>query len=207
VTYTVSDMVIDAPFPTLLSSVMKLGGQGIHGGIRDGKLVIANGIASNNFSVDIVRYKKAKLGTAADPNADTKTYPSAVDEQGNALTPVSMPLGFSGDVNLVSGALKQFAIKIPQPLLDLIDRNLAKNLPAGLVVPVTGNNGHPTLDIGRALLENAAPNLLGGAAGKLLNGGKGNNASDDSSNNPLGKLGDLLGKKKKKNPDNNGGGN
>jgi hypothetical protein len=172
ITYNVSDLSIDGPAPQLLSNVLPLGGQGLHGGIQNGKLTLANGEVNNDFSLNIIRYMQPTQSNSnglptitdnntaapADPNANTSATPNA-----NGLVPVNLPLKFSGGVSLATGVLKSFLVNIPQGLLP---DKWASAFPNGLSVPFSGNAGHPSLDIAKAVSENALGG--GGNAGNLL---------------------------------------
>jgi hypothetical protein len=183
ITYSLSDLSIDGPVPQLLSSVLPLGGQGIHGGIQNGQLTLANGEVNNDFALNIVRYQSPQVNGQATGDGSTSATPT--DATGAQLVPVNLPMNFSGGVQLATGALKHFDVHIPQGLLP---SKFASNFPNGLGVPITGTSGHPTLDVQKALIENAGSNLLGGSGGNgggLLNGllGKHKKKSSSDSNN------------------------
>jgi hypothetical protein len=187
--YSVSDLAIDGPVPQVLSSVLPLGGQGIHGGIQDGKLSLANGEVDNDFALNIIRYEQPTAngqpqtdGTAAAGTASATT----TDAQGNQLVAVNLPMKFSGGVVLATGALKNFLVNVPQGLLPA---RWASAFPNGLSVPFTGTTSHPSLDLQKALIANAGSGLLNGASGGG-NSGVG------------GLLNGLLNKHKKKSSDN-----
>jgi hypothetical protein len=176
ISYSISDLSIDGPVPQVLSSVLPLGGQGIHGGIQDGKLTLANGEVNNDFALNIIRYVQPTpvAGQTPGQSSDTgATSATPTDSSGTQLVPVNLPLKFSGGVSLATGALKSFLVNIPQGLLP---SQWASVFPNGLAVPFTGSSGHPTLDIQKAVAENAGSSLLNGGAngnggvGGLLNG-------------------------------------
>jgi hypothetical protein len=182
IVYSISDLSIDGPIPQLLSSKLSLGGKGLHGGIQDGKLTLASGEVDNDFTFNIIRYVQptpvAGQTVAGQPtdrqSADTGTTSATpTDSSGTQLVPENVPLKFTGGVLLASSALKNFEINVPQGLLP---SKWASALPNGVVVPLTGTTNHPTLDIQKALVENAGAGLLNGGAngnggvGGLLNG-------------------------------------
>jgi hypothetical protein len=180
--YSISDLSIDGPVPKVLSSVLPLGGQGLHGGIQNGKLTLANGEVNNDFALNLIRYvQPASNGL---PNIDGTNSATPTDASGNQLVPVNLPLKFSGGVSLATGLLKSFLVNVPQGLLPA---KWASLFPNGLSVPFTGNSGHPTLDIEKAVVANAGSGLLNGGGNN--NGGVG------------GLLNDLLKKHKKKSAD------
>jgi hypothetical protein len=169
IVYSVSDLSIDGPVPQALSNVLPLGGQGIHGGIQNGKLTLANGEVNNNFALNIIRYQKPTVNGQPDTSGTVSATPT--DSSGEQLVPVNLPLKFSGGVLLATGALKNFLVNIPQGLLP---GKWASMFPNGLAVPFTGTTSHPTLDIEKAVAQNAGSGLLNGSgnggAGDLLNG-------------------------------------
>jgi hypothetical protein len=169
ITYSISDLAIDGPVPQVLSSVLPLGGQGIHGEVQGGKLTLANGEVNNVFALNIIRYVKPTANGQPDSSGTASATPT--DNSGAQLVPVNLPLKFSGGVSLATGALKDFLVNIPQGLLPA---KWASLFPNGLAVPVTGTTSHPKLDIEKAVAQNAGSGLLGGSgdggAGDLLNG-------------------------------------
>jgi hypothetical protein len=187
ITYTVTDLSIDGPVPQALSSVLGLGGQGLHGGIADGKLALAGGEADNDFAFDIIRYVKAGSESAKGASIQNSSA-TAVDAAGNPLVPISLPMRFSGGILLESGSLKKFLVNVPQGLLP---KKWASLFPSGLSVPFTGDSGHPTFDFAKAVTDNAGPALL-----------KGNGAGGGDIGNLLG---GLLNKHKKKSSDDSSG--
>jgi hypothetical protein len=169
ITYSVSDLSVDGPVPQVLSSVLPLGGQGLHGGIQDGKLTLANGEVNNDFALSIIHYVQP-TPVAGQLNTSGTTSATPTDATGMQLVPVNLPLKFSGGVSLATGALKSFLVNVPQGLLP---SKWASLFPNGLAVPFTGNSGHPTLDIQKAVAENAGSGLLNGSGSGgagLLNG-------------------------------------
>jgi hypothetical protein len=174
ITYSISDLNIDGPVPKVLGSVLSLGGKGIHGGIQDGKLTLDNGEVNNNFALNIVRYVKPTVNGQADADGTVSATPT--DAAGDDLVPVNLPLKFSGGVSLASGALKNFLVNVPQAL---IPSKWASLFPNGLAVPFTGTTSHPSLDIDKAVAQNAgAGDLLDG----LLKKHKKKPADDSGSN-------------------------
>jgi hypothetical protein len=165
----VSDLSIDGPVPQVISSGLKLGGQGIHGGIQNGQLTLANGEVQNDFSLNIIRYV-APTPVAGQPDAGGTTSATPTDATGQQLVPISLPLGFSGGVSLTTGNLKNFVVSVPQGLLP---SQYASLFPSGLTIPFTGTSSRPTLDTQKALTANAGGAILngnGGGAGALLDG-------------------------------------
>lgn len=170
--YSVSDLSIDGPVPQILSSKLNLGGQGLHGGIQNGKLTLANGEVDNDFTFNIIRYvQPTPVAGQTDTSGATSATPT--DTSAAQLVPVNLPLKFSGGVLLASGALKNFQVDVPQGLLP---SRIASAFSGGLFIPLTGTTDHPTLDIQKALEENAGSGLLNGAGngnsgvGGLLDG-------------------------------------
>ena len=199
-TYSVSDLAIDGPLPSALSSGLQLGGQGLHGNLQSGSLTLADGVANNSFTFNVIRYKKVKSNGKVD-NSDAGTDNTS-DSSG--MKAVNLPIKFHGGVNLTSEALINFAVDITQELLVGVNKNAAEALPNGLTVPITGTVSHAKLDIGKALIENGGSNLLGGLLNKKKKKGddsSSDNSSDNSTpsksdDNPLGGLLDSLKKKK-----------
>jgi hypothetical protein len=168
IVYSVSDLSIDGPIPQILSSKLNLGGQGLHGGIQDGKLTLANGEVNNDFTFNMIRYVKP-TPVAGQTDASGATSATPTDASSTQLVPVNLPLKFSGGVSLASGLLKNFLVNVPQGLLP---SRLASAFPSGLFIPLTGSSTHPTLDIQKAVEENAGSGLFNSAGNG--NGGLGN---------------------------------
>ncbi|MBV8781183.1 MAG: hypothetical protein JO353_07275, partial [Phycisphaerae bacterium] len=206
ITYNITDLSIDGPVPTALSSGLQLGGQGIHGGLENGSLTIANGVANNSFTINMIRYKKLKSNGKVD-NSDAGSN-TQTGTTGENLRAVNLPIIFSGGVVLATEALKDFNIKITPGLLGGINKKAVDLLPNGVVVPVTGTVSKFNIDIVGAVTKSAASNLLGGnggagGLGDLLNrkkkksDGSSNDATSQPSGDPLDNLIDSLSRKKK----------
>ena len=165
-TYSISDLAIDGPVPSAMSSGLQLGGQGLHGTLQDGSLTLAEGVATNSFTFNVIRYKKVKSNGKVDNN-DPGTD-SSTDTSG--MKAVNLPIKFHGGVNLSTEALIDFAVDITPGLLAGVNKNAAEALPNGLTVPITGTVSHAKFDIGKALIQNGGANLLGGLLNKKKKG-------------------------------------
>ncbi|HMB95789.1 MAG TPA: hypothetical protein VKK61_07095, partial [Tepidisphaeraceae bacterium] len=146
VVFNVTDLQLDGPVPQVMGQVLNLGGEGIHGNIKNGTLNLSNGLAQTNFALLFAQQVQ--------------------DQQGKTVTK-NLPMTFKGGVVLASGALKDFNVTIPTELIpDKIGgKNLRQSLPNGLVVPFTGTTDHFKFDLVGAVTKSIGNSFLQGGGG------------------------------------------
>ncbi|HEY1629085.1 MAG TPA: hypothetical protein VGF52_04445, partial [Tepidisphaeraceae bacterium] len=175
VVFNMTDLQLDGPVPQAMSSVLRLGGQGIHGNIKNGQLNLSKGIALSDFSLLLRQTGQQKT---TDQNGVSSNQTVSKD----------LPMRFTGGVVLATSVLKDFQVNIPSELIpnQVGGQDVRTLLPNGLVVPFTGTTDHFKFDFAKALTKSVGNSFIGG-----------------NGQNPLDNLNNLLGgnKKKKKNSD------
>lgn len=142
---SVDELNLDGVVPRVLASAADTGTKGIKGRIPPSNIVIANGRAVSDISIEIgVMGKDPRTGR-------------------EVLRPV--PLGFKGGLGLAKFDLQNFIIDIP---VELLRGDLRKAFPNGASIPLKGLASRPELDLQKAIIDNAGRGILGGDAGGIL---------------------------------------
>jgi hypothetical protein len=157
---------------------------------RPGKTeVTGEGRAEFVFSIDKVRVENPVLTllVGGQVNGDIKKG-TVMIEKGTVTSDIPITindksvLGFSGNVNLMTGAIKKFEATVPKSLFNAtamsnLPPNISRFIPENIVVPFTGTLDDPKFDPLQSLIASATggktkPEDVLKDLSNLLNGGK-----------------------------------
>ncbi len=143
--YSVDELQLDGPVPSGLSDVLGWGKQGIVGNIQNGSLMIKNGVAYQEMTLNI-----QKMVEAIDPQTN-KPGMQAIFEQ----------LQMKGGINLKKGKFENYSLWLSKGLLR---NDWQKSFPNGATVALNGDVNNVTGIITQTLtqlgLQGATNNIL-----------------------------------------------
>ncbi len=143
--YNVKDLRLDGSVPSALSSILQWGDQGIVGKIENGSLVLSDGIAYQNMTIDILKVSAER---------DVKTGEKQQVEAYEQLT-------FKGGIGLENQKFVNYTLWMSKGLL-LADWR--KSFPNGATVPLKGN----VADVNGILAQTIGGLAVQGFGGSLL---------------------------------------
>lgn len=151
--FDLEDMTLDGKVPSTLASVLEWGDEGIVGNIKNGSLVVKDGVAYQDMTINI-----QKVGQVLDPKTNKKVR-QATNEQ----------LTLKGGVNLAAKKFEHYQMWMSQGLLR---SDWQKAFPSGATVSLKGSltdvKGMLTDTLIQLGVQAGINKAIGGDAGNIL---------------------------------------
>ncbi len=151
--YNVKDLRLDGTIPSVLSSGLQWGDQGIVGDIENGSLVLQDGVAYQNMTINLM-----KMVDQEDPKTGKREKVGVFEH-----------LTFKGGVNLERQTFKDYSLWFSPGLLP---RQWRDNFPKGLSANIDGRVDDVGSIMGQTLLQVGAKGAVTDLIGDLLNKNK-----------------------------------
>lgn len=143
--YNIKDLRLDGPVPSTLASVLGWGDKGIVGKIENGSLVLSDGIAHQNMTIDLLKVVNVR---------DEKTGERKAVDQWQQLM-------FKGGINIEKQRFQDYSLWMSQGLLL---QDWRKSFPNGATVQLKGD----VADIGSIMTQTIGSLAIQGYGGSLI---------------------------------------